>query len=111
MEGIIYKYTDKDGKVYIGQTINEEERILAHYSAAKNLSDKSRFHTALREKNFEFDYSVIVRIQSDNKQDLKDSLDMLECYYIYRYRANNPFYGYNGNAGHIPMRKGEELYR
>ena len=27
MEGIIYKYTDKEGKVYIGQTVNEEKRI------------------------------------------------------------------------------------
>ena len=111
MEGIIYKYTDKEGKVYIGQTVNEEQRIKHHYYCAKNKDDNSRFHNALRDQNYEFDYQVIVRIQSDDKQNLKDSLDMLEYYYIYKYRANNPFYGYNGNAGHLPLRDEDRLYK
>lgn len=98
MEGIIYKFTDSDGKVYIGQTTDEEKRMRQHYYDAKNGST-SRFHIALRDKNFDFKYKVLVRLESDKEEDLKDSMNQLEHFYIIKYKANNPFFGYNGNAG------------
>ena len=98
MEGIIYKFTDSDGKVYIGQTTDEEKRMKQHYDDAKNGST-SRFHIALRDKNFDFKYKVLVRLESDKEEDLKDSMNQLEHFYIIKYKANNPFFGYNGNAG------------
>lgn len=46
--GIIYKYTSPTNKIYIGQTIDEKQRIATHKRESRTKLDK--FHTAIREQ-------------------------------------------------------------
>lgn len=55
--GVIYCYTFENGKTYIGQTINEQQRKRAHIREAKNNS-KMYFHRALRKYNFKYTYDI-----------------------------------------------------
>lgn len=92
--GIIYCYTNKiNGKRYIGQTINPEQRYSAHKSAAYNKNNyeyKTPFHAAIRKYGWEnFDYTILVQDVNDI-----DLLNSLECYYIKAYNSKVPN-GYN----------------
>ena len=90
MEGVIYKYTNKvNGKVYIGQTIDECRRIKNH----KNACDNTLFHNAVRKYGFDsFDYEVIERVDVS-------ILDQKEIYWIAYYKSNNRQFGYNLTTG------------
>lgn len=93
--GIIYKYTSPNGKVYIGQTTNEKNRIYQH----KSLTVKSRnkFGSALRKYGFEnFKYEVIVEIEGDTKY-VSSELNRLEAEYIKIYDSWKK--GYNSTTG------------
>lgn len=97
MTGIIYKFTNKiDGKVYIGQTINEYRRYYTH----KNADGNSYFHDKIREVGFEnFEYEVIFKDEFDNKNDAKIVLDDRERQAILDYMSWNPDFGYNKSLG------------
>lgn len=105
MEGVIYKYTSPSGRVYIGQTINEERRrkdfrCNSCYSGEK--IDKAR--RKYGPENFE--YKVICRVICDNKTDLLRNLDRLEKVYIYAYDSVRN--GYNiTDGGHDYTRTDE----
>lgn len=60
--GIIYCYTNKiNGKKYIGQTIREPERKMAHKHAALKTKSNMIFHKAIRKYGWEnFDYEVLI---------------------------------------------------
>lgn len=98
MEGIIYKYTNKlNGKIYIGQTLDEAKRMRDHrYCKGKNVY----FHNAIRKYGFEnFDYEVLFRDQFDNVNDAKIVLDDRERQFILDYMSWDPDKGYNLTNG------------
>lgn len=75
-EGVIYKYTNKiNGKIYIGQTINEKRRLNQH----KKSSENSLFHRAIKKYGWEnFEYKVLFKIHCNNEQDLTNTLNIKE---------------------------------
>ena len=90
MEGVIYKYTNKiNGKVYIGQTIDEYRRIWNHRKAC----DDSLFHRAVRKYGFDsFEYTVLERVD-------EDLLNGREVVWIEQYKTNDRKFGYNLTSG------------
>lgn len=93
MKGIIYKYTFPDGKVYIGQTRNQEKRKREHIDPKTGPVNTGFWEAYQRFGTYE--YEVIREIESDNEDELIDLLNRWESGYIYQYKADNPKYGYN----------------
>ena len=80
MKGIIYKYTSPSGKVYIGQTLNEERR-------KKEFLDLKIFYSGTRLENARqkygpenFKYEILVKDVNDI-----ELLNNLEIYYIQKF--------------------------
>ena len=91
MKGI-YKITQKSTrKVYIGQSINIDNRWNQHALAIDNLS----FHTQYRKNPTDFMYEVL----EQNDEFTKEDLDRLEKIYIADYHSNDPECGFNATAG------------
>lgn len=90
MEGVIYKYTNKiNGKVYIGQTIDEDRRIWNH----KKAYGDTLFHRAINKYGFDsFEYVILERVD-------ESLLDQKEIYWIAYYKSNNRQFGYNLTTG------------
>lgn len=98
-QGIIYKYTSPSGKVYIGQTIDEDRRKYMHEWNANN-GISGYFYNAIRKYGFDsFEYQVLFSTASNNVNRLKYLLNTMESYYIRKYKANNPQFGYNLTEG------------
>ena len=98
LEGVIYKYTSPSGKVYVGQTINENNRQRNHKYQAKN--PKDYFHRAIAKYGFDkFKYEVIFKTVSYNTSKMKLILDTMEVYFIKKYDTMNPRIGYNTTKG------------
>jgi group I intron endonuclease len=95
--GIIYSYKNLiNGKQYIGQTINPEQRFKQHKSSAFNEKDKdynSLLHRAFRKYGYDnFEYTVLA------ETDDIDILNELEIAFIKKYNTKVP-YGYNIEDG------------
>ena len=105
MEGIIYKYTNSvNGMCYIGQTINEEQRMRRHfYEASRESRIKGKFHKALHDYGPDaFVYEKVEIIYSDSKERLKELLDIAEAKYIKLFDSYNN--GYNSTEdGQCPV--------
>lgn len=71
--GIIYCYTNiKNGKKYVGQTINPHQRHKNHQNANKDKN--SIWHTALRRYGMRsFHYSILFVAITDNKAELQQT--------------------------------------
>lgn len=96
--GIIYKYTSPSGKCYIGQTTRPAERKTEHVSQAYSGSQLA-FHRAIRKYGISnFTYEVISSVRASSKKKLKESLDILESFYIKKYKSNG-IGGYNLTCG------------
>ena len=94
MKGIIYKYTSPSGKSYIGQTVRPEERMEEH----KRVIEDGAFHRAIKKYGFEnFKYEVLVTVDLDDEQELKQKLDFFEKFYIKKYHSYED--GYNMTLG------------
>ena len=96
--GIIYCYTNKiNGKKYVGQTINAEQRYNAHksnYQNPNNTEYNSLIHRAFRKYGFNnFTYEILVKDIDDI-----NVLNELEIYYIKKFNCQTPN-GYNVEAG------------
>ena len=96
--GIVYRYINKvNGKSYIGQTINPEQRYNAHKSSYQNPKNKeynSLIHQAFRKYGFEnFDYEILA-----TDIDSIELLNQLEIYYIQYFNSLVPN-GYNIELG------------
>ena len=96
--GIIYCYTNKiNGKKYVGQTINPEQRYNAHksnYQNPNNTEYNSLIHRAFRKHGFDnFTYEILVKDIDDI-----NVLNELEIYYIKKFNCQTPN-GYNVEAG------------
>lgn len=92
---IIYCYTNQiNGKQYVGQTVNPEQRKKQHKSSAFNPQDKdyeTLLHRAFRKYGYDnFTYEILVEIKDDDF----DLLNELECYYIQKLNSKTPN-GYN----------------
>ena len=96
--GIIYCYTNNiNGKKYVGQTINPEQRYNAHKSNYQNPQNKeydSLIHRAFRKYGFNsFKYEILVKDIDDI-----NILNELEIYYIKKFNCQVPN-GYNIENG------------
>lgn len=91
MKGI-YKITQiSTGKVYIGQSVNIDNRWNQHSEAIDNLS----FHQEYRKNPKDFTFQIL----EENDDYTKEDLDRLEKQYITDYKSNDPKFGFNGTAG------------
>ena len=96
----IYKIENKvNGKIYIGQSVNIENRWKQHMRELNKSSHKNQHLLSSWKKygkeNFEF--SVICTCNSDE-------LDEKEIYYIDLYKTYNYEYGYNMTIGGVGAR-------
>ena len=98
-QGVVYKYTSPDGKVYIGQTINEKARKRIHKFLGKEAN--CVFNIAIREIGFEnFEYTILYKSEYTIDVDrLKKKLKELEQHYIQEYKSYDPEFGYNATLG------------
>lgn len=93
----IYKITNnKNGKVYIGQSISIENRWKTHRTAPFNANSSqysSPLYRAIRKYGLsEFSFEVL-------EECAINTLDEREKYYIQLYRAGDSDYGYNLTYG------------
>lgn len=97
MVGIIYRYKSPRGKCYIGQTVEENKRrrlfnnLNQSYGGVKIDNARKKYGP----KNFE--YTVLIKVESDNCNELKDYLNILEIGFIRIYDSYNS--GYNSTLG------------
>lgn len=103
VKGLIYKCQClKTNKCYIGQTIRSLE-LRKKQHIQNSLSDKAgdyncAFHQAIREFGEDcFKWSIVVHVQAEDENDLAESLNELEWYYIKKY--NSFIDGYNMSRG------------
>lgn len=94
--GVVYKYTDPDGIIYVGQTTNECARrgqffLSKQYSGYK--FDKARHEIGPEN----FTYERLVRNTYADEESAKADLDKLERYYIDLFDSINN--GYNSKKG------------
>ena len=90
----IYKITNKiNNKIYIGQSVNIEQRFYTHCSDALNKQDNNYFHNAIRKYGKENFYIDILEICSANE------LNEREIYWIKQYNSINKKIGYNSSIG------------
>lgn len=94
--GIIYKITNQiNGKVYIGQTINElSARLRRHRSDAKLGKSNNYVHKAIRKYSWENFIFEVIACAVD-----RDSLNLLEILLIIQYNSKDQKVGYNNADG------------
>lgn len=110
MKGIIYKYTFPDGKVYIGQTRNPEKRKRDHIDPSTGPANTGFWEAYQRFGTYE--YEVIHEIESDNEDELINLLNWYESGFIFKYKADNPQFGYNRMSyGHVSSKNNQILKR
>lgn len=100
MIGIIYKWTNKiNGKKYVGQTVNPRKRYLQHKRGER--ADCQIIDRAILKYGVEnFDYTVLLTIHADTREELRGLLDEAEIASI---RLEQSYYktglGYNMTLG------------
>ena len=78
----IYKITNKiNNKIYIGQSVNIEQRFYTHCSDAMNKTDNNYFHNAIRKYGAESFLIETVENCDDNE------LNNKEIYWIGFYKS------------------------
>lgn len=103
MQGVIYKLTNKvNGMIYIGQTINLQDRLRRHKYAAVNEHNSNhhlRISKAIAEFGIDaFECEVIWKSDVyDSKDELREVLNKKEIEYIAQY--NSTVTGYNVALG------------
>lgn len=97
MKGIIYKYVSPSNKVYIGQTIDEKKRRQLFLRENDNYAGIKINAARKKYGPLSFTYEVLEVIETNNHQELKDTLNRLECYYIGLYDSFQN--GYNMSKG------------
>ena len=85
----IYKITNKiNNKIYIGQSINIQQRFYTHCSDALTKQDNNYFHNAIRKYGKENFYIEII------EECLEEELNNKEIYWIKYYNATDKNIGY-----------------
>ena len=105
MNGIIYKYTSPSGKVYIGQTLNEERRrkefldLKIYYSGKRLEMARHKYGPQ------NFTYEILETKTYNNIEEALNDLNLLESYYIRLYdsykNGYNMTYGGEGVRGNV----------
>lgn len=86
----IYKITNiKNDKVYIGQTINFRKRLSDYMTAHKKDNSKIQMYNVIKSEGTDNFTIEIIKTCNENE------LNYYETYYIKKYNACNPNYGYN----------------
>lgn len=101
-KGVIYKATNVvNGKSYIGQTSNFEQRISHHIHSSHNdmIPDyDSPFHRAIRQYGEEsFVWDVLCEVGGSTKEELRDKMNKYERGFIRYYKSFSD--GYNALLG------------
>lgn len=100
MEGIIYKWTNKKNcKKYVGQTVNPRKRYLQHYNGER--ADSQIIDRAILKYGAEnFDYTVLLTIHAETREELRGLLDEAEIIFIKVYQSHmSTGKGYNMTWG------------
>jgi group I intron endonuclease len=97
MIGIIYKYTDPNGKSYVGQTLDEERRKKEFLDLRVEYAGKkiNNARTTIGPENFK--YEILEKIEYENVVDALMELNVKESYYIGKFDTYNN--GYNMTMG------------
>lgn len=102
--GYIYEYLSPSGKYYIGQTINLMQRLSEHRHFKTKGSLIDRAIRKYGEDNFKF--KILFETKSSSTDRLKHVLNILEIYYIRKYkRLGRVLYNIldGGNQGNSPI--------
>jgi len=101
--GYIYKIENlKNGKSYVGQTVNLKKRLCQHFANAKNKSNTSPLYRSIR-KNGRNNFKVSVLEEFIcSKKEVSDELNRLEMMHIEK--ENSLLEGYNLNEGGYGIR-------
>lgn len=98
-KGIIYSWLNtQNGKEYIGQTIHEKRRYQEHKRAANE--KELMIDRAIAKYGWKsFKYSVIERIEGNDKKEVRERLNELEVKYIAERKTHYTQGGYNVTWG------------
>lgn len=97
MIGIIYKYTSPSGKVYIGQTLDEERRRNEFLNLSIRYAGKRIELARKKYKPENFKYEILEKKEYDNIENALYDLNLMESYYIGKFDSYNN--GYNMTYG------------
>jgi group I intron endonuclease len=97
MKGIIYKYTSPSGKVYIGQTLNEEQRRKDFLGKAYRYAGMGINNARMKYGPENFEYEVLYEKEFETKEEALQTLNPLEEEYIKEYNSIQT--GYNISKG------------
>lgn len=100
--GIIYKYISPSGKIYIGQTTDEEERRKAFMNLKESYGGLKINRARVKYGPENFSYEVIIRMTFNDVEEARDKLDELEEFYIRYYDSYKK--GYNMTYGGFTTR-------
>ena len=92
--GVIYLYTFPNGKVYVGQTRRDPKVRHKEHLDSKIGPTNSAFWKAYQEQG-EPKYEILETHQFENVEQLIDVLNERETFFINKYKATDPDYGYN----------------
>lgn len=94
LEGVVYMYTFPNGKVYIGRTCRAPEVCHnEHLHPTPHLCNRE-YLSALREQG-EPKYEILETVRNADREELIQSLNEREDFYIQQFQATNPEKGYN----------------
>lgn len=97
MIGIIYKYTSPDGKIYIGQTVNESKRRFDFLNVNKKYAGGKINRARKQFSPKAFKYEILYKNKFNNYRKAKFTLNLLERKYIKKFDSFHS--GLNGNFG------------
>lgn len=97
MIGIIYKYTDPNGKSYIGQTLDEERRKKEFLDLRVEYAGKKINEARIAIGPENFDYEILEQIECENIASALAELNTKESYYIGKFNTYDN--GYNMTMG------------
>ena len=97
IKGIVYKYTSPSGKVYIGQTLNEERRRKEFLNLKKQYGGLKINNARKKYKPENFKYEILFENEYDTIENANKELNEKEEYYIKQYDSINN--GYNISIG------------
>ena len=97
MEGVIYRYTSPSGKVYIGQTVEEEKRKMVFLNINKKYGGKKIDNARKKYGVKNFKYDVLMKVIGDDPEEIKNYLNILEIGFIRMYDSYSN--GYNSTKG------------
>lgn len=97
INGVIYKYVSPSNKIYIGQTIYEKERRKAFLRADRRYAGPKIENARKKYGPENFQYTIIFRVESTNKNEVREILNQKEKEFIQLFDSINN--GYNLDEG------------